>query len=84
MKKTVLLIMVDKRKKAAVTVQKVLTGWGCLIKTRLGIHDAGTEGCSEAGLIILELIGTSAQKKELARKLSILPGVKTKLVDLSL
>ena len=39
MKKQILLILIGSRKESAVTVQKVLTAWGCMIKTRLGIHD---------------------------------------------
>jgi len=84
MKKTVLLILVDKRKKTAVNVQKILTGWGCLIKTRLGIHDGVLDSCSDAGLIICELVGASARKKELARKLKLVSGVHTKLIELAL
>ena len=84
MKKTVLLILVDKRKKAAVNVQKILTGWGCLIKTRLGIHDGVLDNCSEAGLIICELVGAPAKKKELARKLGLVSGVEAKLIEISL
>lgn len=84
MKKTVLLILVDKRKKAAINVQKILTGWGCLIKTRLGIHDGVLDNCSDAGLIICELVGSPAKKKELARKLKLVAGVNTKLIELSL
>ncbi|MFA5105214.1 MAG: hypothetical protein WC527_08605 [Candidatus Margulisiibacteriota bacterium] len=84
MKKTVLLILVDKRKKAAINVQKILTGWGCIIKTRLGIHDGVLDNCSDAGLIICELVGSSSKKKELARKLRLVSGVNTKLIELSL
>lgn len=84
MKRTVLLILVDKRKKAAINVQKILTGWGCLIKTRLGIHDGTLDNCSDAGLIICELAGSAAKKKELARKLKLIKGVRTKLVELAL
>lgn len=84
MKRSVLLILVDKRKKEAVTVQKILTAWGCLIKTRLGIHDGVLDKCSEHGLIILELVGAAAKIKELTRKLNLLPGVKAKLVNISL
>ena len=84
MKKTILIVLIDKRKNAAIRVQKVLTGWGCLIKTRLGIHDGTLSQCSDAGLLILELVGEKAKKKELSRKLSILPGVKVKLVDIGL
>lgn len=82
MEKTVLLALVDTRKKSAVTVQKILTEWGCLIKTRLGIHDGVLGNCSDSGLIILELVGDADKKEELCRKLSIVPGVHSQLVNL--
>lgn len=80
--KTVLLILVGQRKEAAVQVQKVLTGWGCMIKTRLGIHDGVMENCSDQGLLILELAGERKKMDELARKVSLVKGVSSKLVDL--
>jgi hypothetical protein len=82
MKKTILLIMIGKRSEEAVKVQQILTAWGCIIKTRLGIHDGVLENCSDTGLLILELVGTDEQKTELARKVAVLPGVSSKLVDL--
>jgi hypothetical protein len=84
MAKTILLILVGKRKETAVKVQQVLTAWGCIIKTRLGIHDGVMENCTDEGLLILELYGTDEQKEELARKVAVLPGVSSKLVNLSL
>ena len=80
--KTILLILVGQRKQAAVQVQKVLTGWGCMIKTRLGIHDGVMENCSEHGLLILELAGERNKMDELARKVSLIKGVSSKLIDL--
>jgi hypothetical protein len=82
MKKTILLILVDQRKEEAVKVQQILTGWGCMIKTRLGIHDGVLDNCTDSGLLIIELVGEDEKKQELARKLSVLPGVSSKLVDL--
>ena len=82
MKKSVLLILIGKRKEEAVKVQQILTGWGCIIKTRLGIHDGVMDNCSDEGLLILELHGTDEQKEELARKVPVLPGVSSKLVEL--
>ncbi|GJQ63749.1 MAG: hypothetical protein SCALA702_28020 [Melioribacteraceae bacterium] len=82
MKKSVLLILIGGRKEAAVKVQQVLTAWGCIIKTRLGIHDGVLDNCSDEGLLILELHGEKDQKEELARKVSVLPGVSSKLVEL--
>jgi hypothetical protein len=82
MKKTVLLILIGSRKESAVNVQKVLTGWGCMIKTRLGIHDGVLDNCSDQGLLILELVGEQSQKDELVRKISLIKGVTSKLVEL--
>jgi len=84
MAKSILLILVGNRKESAVKVQQILTGWGCIIKTRLGIHDGVLDNCSDEGLLILELHGTEEQKNELARKVAVLPRVNSKLVELSL
>jgi hypothetical protein len=83
MKKSILLILIGKRKEDAVKVQQILTAWGCIIKTRLGIHDGVLENCSDEGLLILELYGTEEQKEELTRKVAVLTGVSSKLVELS-
>jgi hypothetical protein len=84
MKKSILLILIGKRKEEAVKVQQILTGWGCLIKTRLGIHDGVLDNCSDSGLVILELVGTEEQKQELARKVAVFPGVSSQMVELEL
>ena len=83
MKRTLLLLLVDSRKKSAITVQKILTEWGCMIKTRLGIHDGVLDKCSDTGLIVMELVGEKDKKEELTRKLNVLPGVTAKLIELS-
>ena len=80
--KTLLLVLIGNRKEAAVQVQKVLTGWGCMIKTRLGIHDGVMDNCSDQGLLILELAGERNKMDELARKVSLINGVSSRLVDL--
>jgi len=84
MSKSVLLVLVGSRKSSAINVQKTLTGWGCLIKTRLGVHDGVLDSCSDSGLLFLELVGEKAKHKELTRKLNLLKGVKAELVELSL
>ncbi|MFO7896752.1 MAG: hypothetical protein R6U84_07455 [Candidatus Cloacimonadales bacterium] len=82
MKKDYMIILVDLRKEEAVTIQKVLTEWGCFIKTRLGLHDDVLENCSQAGTIFLELVGEKAKHEELARKLNLLKAVSAKLITL--
>jgi hypothetical protein len=84
MAKDVLLILVDHRNDAAVQVQKVLTGWGCLIKTRLGLHADVLDNCSEQGLIFLELVGEEEKHAELERKLNLVSGVSAKLVKMEI
>jgi hypothetical protein len=84
MSKSILTVLIGKRKDTAVNVQKVLTGWGCIIKTRLGIHDGVLENCSEEGLLILELVGKPEENEELARKLKLLSDVNVEMVHLSI
>lgn len=83
MGKTILLILIGARKESAVKLQQILTAWGCIIKTRLGIHDGVLENCSDEGLVICELAGTKEQHEELARKVAVLPGVSSQLVNLA-
>ncbi len=82
MNKTVLLILISHRKDAAVNVQKLMTAWGCIIKTRLGIHDGVLDNCSDSGLLVLELVGEREQQEEFARKLELISGISVKLVNL--
>jgi len=82
--KTVLLILVGSRKDAAVNVQKTLTAWGCLIKTRLGLHTGVLDNCTDKGLIFCELAGKMERIQELRRKLELIKGIKTEIVTLSL
>jgi len=82
MSRHVLLLLIGNRKEIAVQVQKILTAWGCIIKTRLGIHDGVLDNCSDAGLVILELHGKREDMDELARKLALLDGVHSQLVEL--
>lgn len=83
MEKTVLLILINDRKEAAVTVQKILTDWGCTIKTRLGLHDGVLDTCTNSGLLILDIVGDKTKNEEMTRKLNLLKNVKAQLVNLS-
>jgi len=55
MKRIILGIQIGHREAEAVKVQELLTKHGCIIKTRLGLHEAGNL-CSSKGLVILEFI----------------------------
>lgn len=84
MRKDILLILIDKRQQQAEKVQKILTGWGCLVKTRLGLHTGVLDECTDSGLIFVELVGDQDKHAELVRKLDMLSGVSAKLVELEL
>jgi hypothetical protein len=56
-------------------VQKLLTQYGCNIRTRLGLHRVDERVCSPRGLILLEMFGDPAVCEELKTKLSKLEGV---------
>ncbi|MBP7211584.1 hypothetical protein KBA27_01990 [bacterium] len=43
--------------------QKVLTEYGCIIKTRLGLHDVSNNQCSPQGVILLEVTDKEEGKK---------------------
>jgi hypothetical protein len=56
-------------------VQKLLTEYGCNIRTRLGLHRVDENVCSPRGLILLEMFGDPAVCGQLKAKLSKLEGV---------
>ena len=84
MEKSILIVLIGHRTGSAVKVQRILTEMGCIIKTRLGIHEDSTKECADIGLIILELTGSAEEKQNLVKKLEALSEVKVKLVELAL
>ena len=49
-------IKVSNRLQNAIAVQEILTKFGCVIKTRIGLHEEVNGKCSQSGLILLEII----------------------------
>lgn len=74
-KHIILGVHVTDRVKEAPDVQKLLTAYGCNIKTRVGLHHVDDNACSPRGLILLELFGDEAVCRELTDKLGALEGV---------
>lgn len=68
-------VHITDRLKKAVDVQKLLTEYGCCIKTRLGLHEVGPDACSPNGVLILELVCDEAKCHELGDKLNAVEGV---------
>ncbi len=80
--KNIVIISVEHRKNTAVAVQEVLSEYGCLIKTRLGITDSTPKKCSQTGLIILEFLGNKREVTLMTKKLSKIVGVVVKAVSI--
>ena len=74
-RKTILGVHVAQRTKHTAKVQKILSEFGCSIRTRIGLHDAGDGFCSPNGLILLEVVSRAG---ELAAALAQVPGVTVK------
>lgn len=82
-KHTLMGIHINDRMESAVKVQEILTKCGCLIKTRLGLHEFLDEDrCSSHGLIILELRDDEKANQDLMAKVNEVSGVTAKLMDL--
>ena len=71
----ILGVHIDDRIKEVPDVQKILTKYGCQIKTRIGLHHVDEKFCSPRGLILLELYGDEKILGEMTDTLSKLDGV---------
>jgi hypothetical protein len=68
-------VHITNRVKHVPEVQKVLTEFGCSIKTRLGLHEASSTACSPNGLILLEMVGNDKASNRMAQKLKAIEGI---------
>jgi hypothetical protein len=73
-KHIILGVHVTERLKKVPEVQKLLSEYGCNIKTRLGLHEVQNV-CSPNGLLILEMHGDEVICLELGEKLSTIEGI---------
>ncbi|MBU4541422.1 hypothetical protein [uncultured Acetobacterium sp.] len=74
--KKIIGIQVGNRESEALKVQELLTKNGCIIKTRLGLHESSDDLCSTSGLIILEFLsGSDTESEILEKELSTLSSV---------
>lgn len=69
----ILGILVERNRDVIISVQKLLTSYGCNIRTRLGVNEVFFG--EPAGLIILELKGEETQRQLLEKNLRALKQV---------
>jgi len=72
---TIMALKITPRNIHAGEVQNILTKNGCIIKTRLGLHEVSSDACSPNGLIILNLDGTDEEIGVLTEELTSIDGV---------
>ena len=77
----IMIVKTCKRRSNADTMQKVLTEYGCIVKTRLGLHEAG-DVCSDEGVIILQLADQKDEIEKFEKALSALDGITVKTVSI--
>lgn len=76
-------IRMDNRVGNAQKFQEALTKNGCMIKARLGLHEASEDECANDGLIILQPCGEKEEIERLVRDLNGLEGITAKYIDLN-
>jgi hypothetical protein len=75
---TIMAIMLDHRVQNAVAVQTALTKHGCLIRTRLGLHEVDKDFCADWGLVLLQLAGCGDEVEALKADLEAIEGIRVK------
>jgi hypothetical protein len=49
-------IQISNRIEEATKLQEILTSYGCLIKTRIGLHDMGEYKCLNYGVVLIQVV----------------------------
>ena len=68
-------VHVTDRMKNAAGVQKIFTEFGCMIKTRLGLHEVSETYCSPGGVVLLEMVGPEDKINEMVDGLKAIEGI---------
>ncbi len=76
----IVAVHITERVKQASLVQSVLTEYGDIVKTRIGLHEPTPSGVSPSGVILLELVASQAQGNDIIVALNTLEGVEAKSI----
>jgi len=75
----VLAVHVTDRLKKVPPVQKTLSQFGDVIRTRIGLHEVSKEYSSPGGILILDIVNES-KARQLQKALDKIQGIETKLI----
>jgi len=81
---SVMTVLQTERNLSAPRVQEVFTTFGCIIRARLGLHEATLDFCSPQGLILLVLCGSESEVNAMADQLRAIEGVKVQTMWLQM
>ena len=79
---TIFGIRLSDRIKNSNQLQELLTDYGCIIKTRIGLHDTACGVCSPYGIILLEVIRDEERINNFVMDLQNISGVKFNIIEL--
>ena len=79
---TIFGIRLSDRIKNSTQLQDLLTEYGCIIKTRIGLHDTSCGVCSPYGIILLEVINDEERIEGMINELQKVQGVKFNIMEL--
>lgn len=71
-------IHIHDRNRNAMEVQRLLTEYGCQIKTRLGLHEVSETECATTGILLLEMVGDENKIRSFATACDRIDGVDVK------
>ena len=69
-------IKLEERLENSLKFQKILSKFGCQIKTRLGLHSNENNSCTNWGIIILEFVGEEEILKDFEKEVSSIKDIK--------
>lgn len=72
--RTIIGIKLNNRIQKSQELQNILSEYGCIIKTRIGLHDINNNKCSENGIILLEIVNDELLPK-LQKELCSIDGI---------
>ncbi|WP_027632152.1 hypothetical protein [Clostridium hydrogeniformans] len=80
---TIMAIKLTPRNSSAPEAQEILTKYGCIIQTRIGLHEASKDICSQSGLILLNLLKDKEDDIHgLNEELNSIDGVTAKILSI--
>ena len=75
---TILGIKLFERVTTAADFQKILSEYGCFIKTRIGLHSVSDGICAPNGIVLIEFIGNDETLSEFEKALNSLGKIEIK------